>query len=99
MSDSMIPRNELEDLFDPLALARQSEDDNRPETQVVTRDMVYHYVWQPDAERCELPVEMSARHFSYYAVLNWFDAATDSDGTITNGEVLNRLLADWRGNV
>lgn len=89
----------MNDKLDPLALAKQSEDDDRPGTQPVDRDMIYHFVWANGAYNAELPLEMSARHFSWYAHQEWFDAATNSDGTITNGEVINRLLADWRGNV
>jgi hypothetical protein len=85
--------------FDSMALAQQDENDERPGVQPVTRDTIFDRVYTTGDPGDELPLHPSAHHFAEYASLMWHDAATDSDGTITNGEVLNRLLADWRGDV
>lgn len=62
-----------------------------PSAQEVTCDMILDYVIDTE----QLPKE-SAEPFAEYADRNWYEY-NDGDGTITNGQIIEGMLAYWRG--
>ncbi|MCX4554154.1 hypothetical protein OG576_35925 [Streptomyces sp. NBC_01500] len=81
------------DKLNPNALAEcgDSELDSRDGVQEVDATMIYNYV---AFDRKELPVE-SALPFSNWLHDSWSDF--NEEGARTNGAVISRALAFWRG--
>lgn len=83
--------------INPTAPARWDSEDERPGTQDIARSMIFHYVYSPDGD-CILHVRESADAFADWAYELWFEYHNGEDGT-TNKDILDGMLADWRGNV
>lgn len=87
--------------LDPKALAMVYEEeglptgdpDVRPGVQMdVTDDMIYQYI----IDTRELPEE-SAKPFSEWAESMWFEYNEDPAVNQTNKQVIDGMLAHWRG--
>lgn len=79
------------DKLNPDALAECGYDlDDRPQVQPVTEMMICEYVTEAE----ELP-PYSAKPFAAWLTEVW--NAFNEDGDMTNGQVVEGALADWRG--
>lgn len=83
--------------IDPSALAKSDPDDTRPGTVDVDEAMILDYVYTPDGPSI-LHVRESAEAFAAWANALWFEYH-DGEDNVTNKDVLDGMLADWRGNV
>jgi hypothetical protein len=79
------------------APARWDSEDDRPGTVDVSRDMILDYVYSPDGD-CILHVQESAEAFADWAYEVWFEYHGGMAST-TNKDILDGMLADWRGDV
>lgn len=86
--------------LNPKALAMVYEEEGLPPgdpdvrsgVQPVDDQMIYQYV----IDTHELPDE-SAKPFSQWADLVWFEYSEDAEANLTNKQVIDGMLAYWRG--
>lgn len=83
--------------IDPNAPAQWDSEDNRPGVVDIDYSMILDYVYSHDGN-CVLHVEESAKAFAAWANGIWFEYHDGERGT-TNKDILDGLLADWRGSV
>lgn len=79
--------------LDPKALPK-GHPDLRPGVQPVDETMIYQYI----IDSRELPDE-SARPFSKWADLMWYEYNEDPETGLTNHQVIDGMLAYWRGGM
>lgn len=83
--------------IDPNAPAQWDSEDDRPGAVEVDYNMILDYVYSPNGD-CILPRRESAVAFAAWANEVWFDFH-DGEVSTTNKDILDGMLADWRGDV